>query len=65
MKKNNTLREYAKINGVLLWEIAEAMGMQDSNLSKLLRHPLSREKENEICAIIDRIAADRKDGNDA
>ncbi len=63
MKKNNTLREYAKINGVMLWEVAEAMGMQDSNLSKLLRHPLSPEKENEICAIIDQIAAKRKDGN--
>lgn len=61
MKKNNTLREYAKINGVLLWEVAEAMGMRDSNFSKLLRYPLSSEKENEICAIIDRIAAKRKD----
>ncbi|MBP3747123.1 MAG: hypothetical protein J6I47_06645 [Ruminococcus sp.] len=64
MKNNNEMKWYAKSNGVFLWEVAEAMGIQDSNLSKLLRHPLSREKENEICAIIDRIAADRKDGND-
>jgi len=62
---NEIIRQYAKLNGVKLWQIADELGMQDSNLSKLLRHPLSREKENEICAIIDRIAADRKDGNDA
>lgn len=61
MKNNNTLREYAKINGVLLWEVAEAMGMQDSNLSKLLRHPLSQDMENRICQTIDKIAESRKD----
>ena len=63
MGRNTTIKEYAKINGVYLWEVAEAMGMQDSNLSKLLRYPLSPAKENEICAIIDQIAAKRKDGN--
>ena len=61
MGRNTTIKEYAKINGVYLWEVAEAMGMQDSNFSKLLRHPLSPEKENKICAIIDQIAAERKD----
>lgn len=64
MGRNTTIKEYAKINGVYLWEVAEAMGMQDSNLSKLLRHPLSPEKENEICAIIDSIASKRKDDAD-
>lgn len=58
---NDMIKEYAKLNGVKLWQIADELGMQDSNFSKLLRHPLSSEKENEICAIIDRIAAKRKD----
>lgn len=60
---NDMIKEYAKLNRVKLWQIADELGMQDSNFSKLLRHPLSSEKENEICAIIDQIAAKRKDGN--
>ena len=61
---NDTIKEYAKLNGVKLWQIAGELGMKDSNFSKLLRYPLSPEKENEICAIIDRIAAKRKDDAD-
>ena len=61
---NKNVKEYAKLCGVKLWQIADELGMQDSNFSKLLRHPLSSEKENEICAIIDRIASKRKDDAD-
>ena len=63
---NSFVRKYAKGKGVLLWQIAEALGMRDSNFSKLLRHPLTEAKENEICAIIDKLADQkRKDGEDA
>ena len=58
---NKNVKEYAKLCGVKLWQIADELGMRDSNFSKLLRYPLSPEKENEICAIIDQIAAERKD----
>ena len=58
---NKNVKEYAKLCGVKLWQVADELGIKDSNLSKLLRYPLSPEKENEICAIIDRIAAKRKD----
>lgn len=58
---NSNVKEYAKLSGVRLWQVADELGIKDSNLSKLLRYPLSPEKENEICAIIDRIAAKRKD----
>lgn len=58
---NKNVKEYAKLCGVRLWQVADELGIKDSNLSKLLRYPLSPEKENEICAIIDRIAAKRKD----
>ncbi len=61
---NDMLKEYAKLSGVKLWQIANELGMHDSNFSKLLRHPLPEEKEAQICAIIDRLAANRKDGND-
>ena len=63
---NKEMREYAKISKVKLWQIAEALGMKDSNFSKLLRHPLTEEKECEICSIIDRLAdQQRKDGENA
>jgi len=58
---NSNVKEYAKLSGVRLWQVADELGIKDSNLSKLLRYPLSPEKENEICTIIDRIAAKRKD----
>lgn len=61
MGRNTNIKEYAKLCGVRLWQVADELGIKDSNLSKLLRYPLSPEKENEICAIIDRIAAKRKD----
>lgn len=61
---NDTIREYCRVNGVCLWQVADALGMRDSNLSKLLRYPLSPKKENEICAIIDKIAAERKEKED-
>ena len=55
--QNSFIKEYAKLNGIYLWRVAEAMGMHDSNFSKLLRHPLSKKKEAEICSIIDELAA--------
>lgn len=54
---NDTIKEYAKLSGVKLWQIADELGMQDSNFSKMLRYPLPKEKEDQICAIIDKLAA--------
>lgn len=57
---NATIREYAKISGVKLWQIAEALGMRDSNFSKLLRHPLDEDMESKICSVIDELSANSK-----
>ncbi len=56
---NNSIRDYAKRKGVFLWMIADKLGLQDTNFSKLLRHPLPEEKTNEIIRIIDEIAKNR------
>lgn len=53
---NDYIRNYAKSSGVKLWEIADKLGMQDSNFSKMLRHSLGLEKEKQIIKIIDDIA---------
>lgn len=54
---NQDIRRTAAANGVRLWQIAEACGMTDSSLSRLLRRELPSEKKQEILAIIDEIAS--------
>ena len=56
---NSLIKNYAKICGVKLWQVAEALGLQDSNFSKKLRHPLTSTEEQRICEIIDKIAAEQ------
>lgn len=60
-KMNNDLKNYAKISGVKLWEIADKLGMKDSNFSKILRYEISEELENKICKIIDEVAASKRE----
>lgn len=62
---NQLIRDYAKISGVKLWEVAERLNIQDTNLSKMLRHQLSEDKENELIAIIDQIAKEKEGGGSA
>ena len=62
---NQDLRKYAKISGVKLWEVAERLNLQDTNLSKMLRHQLSDDKQNELIAIIDQIAREKEGGGSA
>lgn len=59
IKMNSKIKEYAKTKNVFLWEIADRLGLQDSNFSRLLRHPLPEDKAKEIINIIDRIAEEK------
>ena len=54
--KNNDVRRYAEARNVKLWQIAEALQINDGNLSRRLRKELSAEKKQEIFAIIDKLA---------
>lgn len=58
---NQMLKDYAKISGVKLWQIADALGMQDSNFSKKLRKKLLPCEENTIIRIIDQLAAKKQE----
>lgn len=58
---NDTIKDYAKISGVKLWQIAEMLGLHDSNFSKKLRHQLTPDEEQKICAIIDQIASKKQE----
>lgn len=50
--KNLDIRRAAAGNGVRLWQIAEALGIADCNLSRKLRKELPDEEKKAIFAII-------------
>lgn len=56
MLKNIDVRTLAKTKGVKMWQIAEELCIQDSALSRKLRHELPQEEKEKILAIIDKLA---------
>ena len=54
--RNNVIRQAAKSAGVKLWELAEALGIADSTLSRHLRRELPDEEKQKILEIIDRLS---------
>lgn len=50
--RNSDIRQEIKSAGLRLWQIAEALGMQDSNFSRRLRHELSAAEKAKIREII-------------
>lgn len=60
MKANTDIRECAKTKDIKLWQIAEALCMQDTNFSKKLRFELPQEEKERIFAIIDELAQQKK-----
>ena len=54
--RNKEIRDYARIKDVKHWKIAEKLGINDGNFSRLLRYELKEEKKQEILKIIDELA---------
>lgn len=50
--KNLDVRRAAAGNGIRLWQIADALGIADCNLSRKLRKELPDEEKKAIFAII-------------
>lgn len=61
MKANITIRKMSKDKGVFLWEIADALGMNDSTLSKKLRKELPQKETEKIVSIIDRLSQEKQE----
>lgn len=49
---NEIIRRAAQEAGVKLWRIADKLGMNDGNFSRMLRKELPAEKQMEILEII-------------
>ena len=52
MRANQDIRDEVEKNGFRLWELAEAMGLYDGNLSRKLRRELPAEQKEEIRSIL-------------
>lgn len=53
---NTEIRRTAAAEGVRLWQIADRLGIQDTGLSKKMRHELPEEEKEKILLIIAEIA---------
>lgn len=58
--KNKDMRRYAAERNIHLWQIAESLGIADSNFSRKLRKELSDEQKKEIFCIIDKLVAEEQ-----
>ena len=57
---NVLFREEAKRNNVKHWEVADAIGMHDSNFCRKLRKELPAHEQAKLINIVHEIAANRK-----
>ena len=55
---NMTIRDAAKQQKINLWQIADAIGITDSNFSRKLRHELPPEEQEKILAVIRQLAGE-------
>lgn len=54
-RTNDDIRRTARRNGVFLWQIADKLGIHDSNFSRKLRKELPDKEKERIFQIIDEI----------
>lgn len=57
---NKEIRDAAKRAGVLHWEIADELGIQDSAFSRKLRRELPQDEQEKILTIINRLSQEKQ-----
>lgn len=58
-KNNDVIRRTLNENKVFQWQLAEHLGIAEYTLTRMLRHELPPERQNEICRAIIEIAEGR------
>ena len=56
IKCNKKIRDYAKSNGIYLWQIADSLKVSPETINRKLRHELSESEQKEMIKIIDKLA---------
>ena len=54
------IKEFIQRNGVKLWQVADLLGMTDSNFSRRLRKPFSNAEFKHIEKLVEKICAERE-----
>lgn len=55
MTKNLEIRRSIKKAGLFQWQVAEKYGVSESQFSRMLRHDLPSEEQEQILAIIQKL----------
>lgn len=63
MTLNKDIKVKARKSGVLIWEIADRLGIADTTMSRKLRRELPDNEKQEIFKIIDELAAEKATTN--
>lgn len=61
-KANGKIRERIEANRFLYWEVAEKVGIAQSNLSVWLRTEMREDRKQRVEKAIDDLLAERKEG---
>ena len=56
---NEDIKAYVKLNKVKLWQIADALGITDSQLSRKLRYEMDPEMKRKIMKMIDQLTVNK------
>ncbi|RHK02283.1 hypothetical protein DW084_17995 [Enterococcus casseliflavus] len=62
MKANKDIRNKIESNRILYWEVAEKVGIAQSNLSVWLRTDMREDRKERVEKAIDELVAERKRG---
>ena len=60
MTLNKDIKVKARKSGVLIWEIADRLGIADTTMSRKLRRELPDSEKQEIFKIIDELVAEKQ-----
>lgn len=63
MTLNKDIKVKARKSGVLIWEIADRLGIADTTMSRKLRKELPDSEKQEIFKIINELAAEKQASN--
>lgn len=64
MKRNKTIRGAARSKGVRMWQIAEALGINEAVFSRKLRHELPEKETQKILAVIAQLAEEDEEADE-
>lgn len=59
INRNEDIKKKIKEAGFCYWQVAEKLGMADSNFSRLLRYPIPQKKRQQIIDAIDELIKER------